>query len=274
MLFSLLTFAVSWLLWAAAIRVLGGDFAHPSRFAALGTALYLLGVFAPALVALSLTAYRDGAHGVRSLLHRTLAWDAGPRFYAFAILFYPMARIAAAAVQRAALGAWPDFSSESLALMLAGTIVSTPVQAGEELGWRGFLLPGLSTRLGLPAASVVVGIIWAAWHLPFFFMTGTDVSGQPFAAYAAGVTAVSVAMAWLYWRTNGSLLLTMVMHASVNNIRPIATPVFATGSPFGVRAPFVSWVTVAVMWTAAAGLLVSMRRARAGLGSVASSPQL
>ena len=273
MLFSFLTFAASWLLWAAAVRVIGGDFAHPSRFVVLGNTLYLLGVFAPAFVALSLTAVRDGSDAVRSLLRRATTWDVNARFYVFAILFYPLARVAAAMAQRAALGAWPESSSDPLGLMLVATLLSTPVQAGEELGWRGFLLPRLSPRLGLPAASIVVGLIWAAWHLPFFFVAGTDKSEQPFLPYAAGVTALSVAMAWLYWQTNGSLFLTMLMHAAVNNIRPFATPLPATGHTFGVNAPFVSWATVAVMWTAAAGLLISMRRARDAPGSVASSRQ-
>ena len=272
MLFSLLTVAASWLLWAAAIRVLGGDFAHPPRFARFGNALYLLGVFAPALVALSLTAAHNGADGVRALLRRTVAWRVAPRFYVFAILFYPLARVTAAVIQRAARGSWPAAGADPLGLMLLATIVSTPVQAGEELGWRGFLLPTLSRRIGLPAASIVVGIIWAAWHLPFFFMTGTDKSGQPFVPYAVGVTALSVAMAWLYWQTNGSVMLTMLTHAAANNIRPFATPVM-TGQPFGVRAPFISWGTVAVMWTTAAVLLISMRRARHGPGVAAASRQ-
>jgi membrane protease YdiL (CAAX protease family) len=261
-LFSVVTFALSWLLWAAAVVVMGGDFAHPSRFAGLGNMLYLLGVFAPALVALALTVARDGAEGARTVLRRTVAWDVSVRFYLFAILFYPVARLAAATLQRALLGTWPDPASESLGLMFVATVVSAPVQAGEEVGWRGFLLPRLSARIGLPAASIVTGIVWASWHLPFFFAAGTDKSGQPFPAYLAGVTALAVAMAWLYWRTHGSLLLTMLMHAAVNNLRPVATPVLTGSSPFGVHAPFVSWATVGMMWIAAAGLLASMRGVR------------
>ena len=144
--------------------------------------------------------------------------------------------------------------------MLIATVLSTPVQSGEEIGWRGFLLPRLAARIGLPSASIVVGIIWAAWHLPFFFITGTAKAGQSFPKYAAGIVALSVAMAFLYWRTRGSLLLTMVMHAAVNNIRLVAT-VPSNGSAFAVRASVTSWATSAVMWVAAAGFLVAMRGA-------------
>lgn len=256
--FTLLTFAVSWSLWRAALLIQGGDFGHPARLAPIGTALYLLGVFVPALVAIALTSVDGGRAARQQLLGRVLAWSVDARWYAFAILYYPLVKLAAAVAHRVALGVWPAFTDEPLAGMLAATVVSTPAQAGEEIGWRGFLLPKVAARAGLPAASVIVGLIWALWHLPFFFMAGTDKSGQSFSAYAAGVVALSVAMAFLYWRTRGSLFLTMVMHAAVNNIRLIpSVPVAA--SPLELRASFVVWSTNAVMWAAAAGLLVAMR---------------
>jgi uncharacterized protein len=139
-------------------------------------------------------------------------------------------------------------------------VFSTPIQAGEEIGWRGYALPRLSTRVGLPLASTIVGVIWACWHLPFFFMPGTDKSGQPFPAYVVGVTAISIAIAWLYWRTKGSLLLTMLMHAAVNNTNVVPTPAPATANPFGLRTPLVVWFSAALLWVCAAYFLIHMRR--------------
>lgn len=259
-LFTLLTFAASWSLWAAASWILGDDFAHPVRLAALGNAVYLLGVFAPALVGIALTSFRGRRTALRELLGRVVAWWVEPRWYAFAILYFPLVKIVVAVAHRVALGTWPGFSDESLPIMLVATVLSTPVQAGEEIGWRGFLLPRLTARVGLPAASVIVGAIWAAWHLPFFFIAGTDKTGQSFPAYGASVVALSVAMAFLYWRTRGSLFLTMVMHAAVNNINLIHST-GSTASPLAIHAPFVAWATAAVMWVIASGLLVAMRGA-------------
>lgn len=230
-----------------------------------------MGVFAPALVAIALTWYNAGSAARDALLGRTLAWSVGWRCYAFAVLFFPLARLLAAAVHRAALGTWPAFAAESLPIMIVATIVSAPVQAGEEIGWRGFLLPRLAARVGLPAASILTGIVWAAWHLPFFVLPGSDKTGQPFPAYLAAVTALSVAMAWLYWRTGGSLLLTMIMHAAVNNLRPVSTPSMS-GSPFDVAAPFISWAGVGVMWVAAAWLLVAMRGATLTIEAPSARP--
>ena len=259
-LFTLFTFVASWTLWFAASRVLGGDFAHPGPLEPLGTALYLLGVFAPALVAMLLTVVRDGSTALRELLGRVVAWSIDVRWYAFAILYFPVVKIVVALANRVMVGSWPQFSNETLPIMLIATVLSTPVQAGEEIGWRGFLLPRLTARAGLPAASVIVGVIWAAWHLPFFFITGTDKTGQSFPVYGASVVALSVAMAFLYWRTRGSLFLTMVMHAAVNNINLIHST-GSMASPFSIRAPFVAWATAVVMWVIAAGLLMAMRGA-------------
>jgi hypothetical protein len=69
-----------------------------------------------------------------------------------------------------------------------------------------------------------------------------------------------VAMAWLYWRSDGGLLLVMVMHASVNNtagVVPAALP--SAADPFAVRGSSVAWTPVAVSWAVAAVLLHQMR---------------
>jgi membrane protease YdiL (CAAX protease family) len=144
--------------------------------------------------------------------------------------------------------------------MAFALVVSTPVQAGEEIGWRGYALPRLASRLGLPWASIVLGIVWASWHLPLFYVPLEGNYGQSFPLYVAAVTALSVAMAWLYWRTNGSLLLTMLMHAAVNNTSGIVrSPVSSTVDPFAVTPSVVTWLTAGVLLACGAFFLVRMR---------------
>jgi membrane protease YdiL (CAAX protease family) len=257
--FTLLAFASSWLLWGAALLIQGGgNFSHAARLPALGGIVYLLGVFAPAFIALGLTWAREGAAARQNLLRRAFAWSIDVRWYALAILYFPLVSLAAATVRRMALGAWPAFTGERLGVILVAAVISTPAQAGEELGWRGFLLPRLSAKFGLPVASLILGLIWASWHLPFFYMAGTDKSNQSFPAYATAIVALSVAMAFLYWRTRGSVFLAMLMHSAVNNLRPVPTTA-VVGHPFGMRASFMTWATSAVMWAAAAVFLVAMR---------------
>src|SRR5262249_35902612 len=143
------------------------------------------GVFAPALVALGLTARSEGKEGVQRLLGSIFQGGVAARWYVFAAAYMIAIKLAAALLHRAITGEWPVFGQTPWYVLAGATLLSTPVQAGEEVGWRGYALPRLSARLGLPAASIVLGIVWACWHLPFFFMAGTDTSGQSFPLYLA-----------------------------------------------------------------------------------------
>jgi membrane protease YdiL (CAAX protease family) len=251
--FFVLTYAITWMMWFG--------------WAQLGGAgrwfLFYVGVFAPALVALGLTWKEKGEPGVRALLARIFRWEVNGRWYLFAIGYIATIKLLAAVAHRAITGEWPRFGPEPLLLMIAAILISTWMQAGEELGWRGYALPRLSARFGLGAASVIVGILWASWHLPLFFIPAGDIYGQSFPLYLLQVTALSVAMAWLYWRTGGSLLLVMLFHAAVNNTKdivPSAVP-GATNS-LSLNASLVGWLTVALLWICAAWFLVRMRHGR------------
>ena len=94
------------------------------------------------------------------------------------------------------------------------------------------------------------------------FVAGADKSGQPFLPYLLSVTALSVAMAWLYWRTQGSLLLTMLMHAAVNNMNPLATNLPTSAGILAIRASSVAWGTTALLWVCAVYFLFAMRGQR------------
>jgi uncharacterized protein len=110
----------------------------------------------------------------------------------------------------------------------------------------------------------VLGVLWATWHLPLFFFPGADTENQSFPVYLLEVTALSVAIAWLYAKTRGSLLPVMLLHAAVNNTKdivPAADP-HAT-SPWALSHSPVAWLTVAVLWLCAGYFLLRMRRASA-----------
>ena len=189
----------------------------------------------------------------------------GARLYLFAIGYMAATKLVAALIHRIAMGAWPSFGDTTLPLMLGAILVSTWVQAGEELGCRGYELPRLATHLGLGGASVLLGVFWALWHLPLFFLRGSGSEGQSFPIYLLHVTALSVAMSWLYWKAEGSLLLVILMHASVNNttgIVPAAVPKAVSAMSF--EGSLVAWATVGVSSVVAALLLSQMRGAEIG----------
>jgi membrane protease YdiL (CAAX protease family) len=260
--FFLLTYAVSWACFIAAATI---------PIAALRGPLFLLGTFAPALVALALTAAADGRPGTRGLLGRILRGRVNPCWYLFALLYMALTKLVVALIVRLATGAWPRFGQDAWYILLVAILLSTPVQAGEEIGWRGYALPRLAAQLGLARASLVLGLIWACWHLPFFFIPGVDKSGQSFPVYLVQVTALSVAVAWLYWRTNQSLLLVMLMHSAVNQTIGIVPSTVPNAShPFAFSASLVGWLTVGLLSVGAACFLVQMRAASLDAGAPSS----
>jgi membrane protease YdiL (CAAX protease family) len=236
--------------------------------------IYLPGVFAPAIVALVMTARARGRAGLRALLDGLRRWKVNVGWYTFAVVYLAAAKLLAATAHRVVCGIWPLFGIEPWYVLLVAVLFSTPSQAGEEIGWRGYALPRLASRMGLAAASVVLGVVWAAWHLPFFYLAGTEKSGRAFLPYLLSTTAFSVAMAALFWRTRGSLLLTMLMHAAINNTKDIVPSTAARpGEPLLWGSTPIAWLTIAVLWAGALGLLVWMARdARARTGAGDSPP--
>lgn len=261
MIFFLATFAFTWTAWSVAATIPAGAEAGPGA-SALRSALFLLGTFSPAIVALILTARARGAAGVRALVGRIGRWDVNGRWYLFAVGFIMAIKLTAALVYRATTGAWPAFGDTPVILMIMALAISTWVQAGEELGWRGYALPRLAAKLGLGPASVLLGVIWASWHLPLFVVPAADTYHQSFPVYLLQVTAISVAIAWLYWRTGGSLLLPMLFHAAGNNTKDIVPSISPSGaSPFTFAASGIAWITVGLLWVCAGYFLFQMRGA-------------
>jgi len=254
-----LTYAVAWLCWTAAGTISRGSEPPAPALAVLAGALLLLGTFAPGLTALALTERAEGRVATQALLRRVFKWDVGARWYLFAAGYFPSIKLSVAVAHRVATGEWPRFGEEAWYLMAAAIVFSTWVQAGEEIGWRGYALPRLSERFGLAPASVILGMIWATWHLPLFFIPDTSTFGQSFPVYLLQVTALSVVVAWLYWRTEGSLMLVMLLHAAVNNTKDIVpSAVPGATNTFALSPSLVAWLTVAFLWTTAVYFLVRM----------------
>ena len=256
----LLTYIVSWTCFISVVLLSQRTQATSSGLVVLQQVLLFLGTIAPSLVALWLTS-RTGIPGqTQNLLGKIARWKVNIKWYLFAAGFMVIIKILVAVSYKIITGTWPEFGQEAWYIMVVAIIFSTPVQAGEEIGWRGFALPRMSERLGLPVSTLLLGVLWACWHLPLFFVQDADKFGQSFPLYLLQVTGLSVAMGWLYWRTQGSLLLTMLMHAAVNNTKnivPSVTP--GATNPFGLSHSLVGWLTIIVLWIFAIYCLIRMR---------------
>ncbi len=173
-----------------------------------------LGVMVAA-VATAAVCYRVA--GVKELLGRYLRWRIGWSNYAFALLL-PVVITALGALLNVLLGAGHPTTAQ-LALraeMLPRFIfIFLFIGVGEETGWRGFALPELQKRFSPLTASFIIGVIWAAWHIP---LMGVEFQGQIIPAFLLGVMSASVLTAWLFNHSEGSLLPQPLFHGTVNTV--------------------------------------------------------
>jgi membrane protease YdiL (CAAX protease family) len=255
MMFYVLAFGIAWSMWA-----LAGRFTDGATLTATGHLIFLTGVFAPGISAVSIAATKGGGADVRALFRQIARFKVPAKYYAFAAGYMAVVKLTAAVLIRVSSGAWPAFGTDPIALIIGALIVSTWTQAGEELGWRALALPRLAARMGMGPASIVLGVIWALWHLPLFYAPYSDTVGQSFPLYLSQVTALSVAMGWLYWRTRGSLFLVMLLHAAVNNTANIVPSRIAGATEaMSFHASAVGWTTAGILWAVAALLVYDMR---------------
>jgi membrane protease YdiL (CAAX protease family) len=260
--FFVLTFALAWSFWGGAALVLHGHASPAPATAAIASTLFLLGAISPSFSSLWLTWRTEGRAGVAALFRRIGHPAAAARWFVFAALYVLTLKLAAAGIHRLVTGAWPVFGQTPVVVMFAALLISTWVQAGEELGWRAYALPRMAARMGLGGASVVLGVIWAVWHLPLFFIPTTDTLGQSFPLYLTQVVAMSVTMAWLYWRVRGNLLPVMLLHAAANNTKDIVpSGVAGATQVFALSPSLIAWISAGLFWVGAVLFLVQMRRA-------------
>jgi len=210
--FVLLTVAISWPAWG----VLAVFDLEPGINPAGG--LWLLGGLGPPIAAVVVVGLTGGRPAVRRLLARLVRWRVEPRWYAVAVLL-PGAVVAAALVVDAVVY---DVSTRPPTLdllpLFVGSIVANVLIGGglEEIGWRGFALPRLQAEYSALTASLLLGVVWIAWHAPLFLVPGAiQVELSPLPFLIQGI-ALAVIFTWLYNSTRGSLLLVVLLHGTVN----------------------------------------------------------
>src|SRR3712207_5195967 len=169
-------------------------------------------LFGPALAAIIVSALTDGKPGLTDLLGRLTRWRVGARWYAVA-LGLPVVLALTAAGLHALLGARTSFDLGGLSIL---NFVVFGLIVGEELGWRGYALPRLLAGRSALAASLVLGALWGAWHLPTFFVPGAPQYGLPFSAFVLLTMAYSVLIGWVYIHTEGSVLIATLLHGAIN----------------------------------------------------------
>lgn len=210
--FIFLAFLISWIFGLAAAVTLG-----PAE-RAIGWqnrpfSLLLL-KFGPSIAGLFLAWYLSGKDGFFNLLVRGIKWKVSWKIIV-TVLILP------AILMLIPMYLWlpenlSNIFSWSTALILiqtAGLKIFLGGGFGEEFGWRGFLQPELEKAISPLTASMVVGVVWTAWHLPLR-LVGGDI-GHP-VVFSATLLGYSVILAWIYHASGGSVLWAAVFHGWVN----------------------------------------------------------
>jgi uncharacterized protein len=207
--------------------------------------------FGPFLAAILVLALTTGKGGVVTLLRRMVRWRVRPVWYAVALLL-PVAIsggaallnvvvLGASAPSPAELGAWSGLVPTFFLLLLVPGIGG----AWEEPGWRGYALPKLQGGHSALLASLILGVVWAFWHLPLM------VIGQIHLSDPVYIVAWTVVFTWVFNNTNGSVLIAMLMHNMHNVISGGYFSAMFSGADW-VRQ---GWLLVA-LWCAVAAIVV------------------
>lgn len=229
--FFVLTYVFSWSYWVP-VAIAGGQLSH------------FPGLLGPMLAAFSVSFLVDAWPGVRSLLSRMFRWRVPVRWYLAALV--PLAAgLTGMAVVALVENDWPTVADlgSMAGLPPAGfwglAIMVLAINGfGEEVGWRGFAWSRLRERHSLAASAGILGLIWAGWHLPTFWIdTGLSLEWFVIPGWIVGLMAGAVVLGWLYERAEFSLLVVALFHTSLN----LAS---ATAATEGIPAAVTSMVVV------------------------------
>ncbi|MFE2376580.1 CPBP family intramembrane glutamic endopeptidase [Streptomyces sp. NPDC059398] len=227
--FFILAFALSWAAWTPYVLSENGLGVWHFTFPGGSTGGQLTGVLpgaylGPIASALLLTGLTEGRRGLRTWIRRMTRFRLSWRWYVAVLLTVPAALTVAATALGDRGPAMP--TATVLAAYLPGLVLQLITTGlAEEPGWREFAMPRAQERYGPLPATLLVGVLWGAWHLPLFL---TEWGGGPHVhlarvgAFLATTLCFSSVMTWVFNRSGESMPLVMLMHTSVNNFFSVA----------------------------------------------------
>lgn len=221
--YTLLTYGISWLVWLPSVLASAGMVSVPLPLELLTGLLIMVGAFGPLIAAIAVTARQEGRAGVSRLLARGRQWRIGLTALVVSVGLPLAAAAAARALDMLTGGTPPPFAMETpwalIPTFLFILLLGGPLQ--EEFGWRGYALPRLLARWGALGASLILGVVWALWHLPFWLMSGAGMGGTPLPVYLLYTIGLTGVMTWLHLRSGGSVFAAILMHTMANFVSNI-----------------------------------------------------
>src|SRR5215203_5583416 len=211
--FFVMAYALSWSIESPLV-FLGDSVTGPQNLV-----IRILASNVPSALGIVFTGIILGRGSVRKLLGRLLPWRVNPIWY-LVVFLGPVVLAGGVVVLNALMGG----PALRLGMPLLGAAIFFAFSVfpgsalGEEIGWRGYVLPRMQTRMSALSASLLLAPFWALWHLPLFvagWLQGTQ-SPALYPAFFVSTFAFSVILTWVYNSTGGSLLMVVLLHATVN----------------------------------------------------------
>jgi uncharacterized protein len=218
----------------------------------------------PFLSAFIMTGITEGREGVGRLVRQLVLWRVGFGWYLFALIGLPAIMVLSVIVLPGTLASFQGLATLSplplLVLFVYVFFLGGPL--GEEPGWRGFALPRLQRRYGPLVGSLILGPIWAFWHLPLFWAPAWNLPPTilNIVMFVIAATAFTIVMTWVFNNTKGSLLIAVLVHTSFDMVLAILNGLF----PVPIVNDYGSNVPVLIGLGVLALVLVALTRGRLG----------
>ncbi len=254
-----LTYVISWIFVIP--YVLSGWIAVPEGIALISATLR---TFGPALAAIIVINVTEGKEGLHRLQKRIRLWRVGWPWYLFALVGIPIMIVLGIIIQPGTLVGIQGFTIVTLVSYLIYFVIvlfgGGPL--GEEPGWRGFALPRVQSRYGPLWGTLLLGILWAFWHLPDYLMPEYQGEGPGsgitsiyinFPIFILMILSIAIVFTWIFNHTKGSVFIAILAHTSVNMPQVVLIPLFpavsvtnmflATLICFGIPALLILFLT-------------------------------
>jgi uncharacterized protein len=218
----------------------------------------------PFLSAFIMTGITEGREGVGRLVRQLVLWRVGFGWYLFALIGLPAIMVLSVIVLPGTLASFQGLATLSplplLVLFVYVFFLGGPL--GEEPGWRGFALPRLQRRYGPLVGSLILGPIWAFWHLPLFWAPAWNLPPTilNIVMFVIAATAFTIVMTWVFNNTKGSLFMAVLVHTSFDMVLAILNGLF----PVPIVNDYGSNVPVLIGLGVLALVLVALTRGRLG----------
>ncbi|MBY9016115.1 MAG: CPBP family intramembrane metalloprotease [Candidatus Lokiarchaeota archaeon] len=203
----LIFFVLSYLIMIISVAII-----YFGTIVSIDILFFYISIWSPTISAIIIAGITGGWSEIKRLLSGFLKWKVGGFWYlaGFFLMIGPFVFALFYLLLGGEAPGNPGLTWGLILITVINTLINGPLS--EEAGWRGFALPRLESRFSALISSIILGIIWASWHIPLYFIEPR----MPFYIFIILVLVITILMTWSYNSTNGSLIITVIFHFSFN----------------------------------------------------------